>query len=360
MLRIRENRYLPRHCPSSVIIATIVRHVFLQVCNTRKVEPQRNGYSICDRDAKKRVVRVIIYAKFFSLFDTCAFCSPRPKFRESVGTETIAFAGRGQIFFGVFEGRKTIVKRALPRGKRYRACNILGSGSLARQGNRARGRTRGYYQHVRGHNNVAFRGYTLSRTVESRICWILEIGATAGEEDDEQSVISWRETFLRGQRTAFTEMLRGTVLIFVALLAVANATEVNQCGTGETLEDSDRIKISGCDVPPCKLKRRTKATIEQKFVPDRDVQSLVNNVHAIVLGVPLPFVGVDGTSACENVFNADGTTAGCALKKGTEYTYKREFSVLQIYPTISMVIHYALMEGNNTIACFEVPAKITN
>ncbi|CAL7951227.1 unnamed protein product [Xylocopa violacea] len=155
-------------------------------------------------------------------------------------------------------------------------------------------------------------------------------------------------------------MLRGTVLIFVALLAVANATEVNQCGTGETLEDSDRIKISGCDVPPCKLKRRTKATIEQKFVPDRDVQSLVNNVHAIVLGVPLPFVGVDGTSACENVFNADGTTAGCALKKGTEYTYKREFSVLQIYPTISMVIHYALMEGNNTIACFEVPAKITN
>lgn len=27
---------------------------------------------------------------------------------------------------------------------------------------------------------------------------------------------------------------------------------------------------------------------------------------------------------------------------------------------ISMVIHYALMEGNNTVACFEVPAKITN
>lgn len=30
------------------------------------------------------------------------------------------------------------------------------------------------------------------------------------------------------------------------------------------------------------------------------------------------------------------------------------------YLQISMVIHYALMEGNNTIACFEVPAKITN
>ncbi|XP_076766086.1 Niemann-Pick type C-2b [Xylocopa sonorina] len=155
-------------------------------------------------------------------------------------------------------------------------------------------------------------------------------------------------------------MLRETVLIFVALLAIARATEVNHCGTGEKVEDSERIKITGCEVPPCKLKRRTKATIEQKFVPEQDVQSLVNNVYAVVLGVPLPFVGVDGTSACESIFNEDGTTAGCALKKGVEYTYKREFAVLQIYPTISLTIHYALMEGNSTIACFEVPAKIIN
>ncbi|XP_003395667.1 ecdysteroid-regulated 16 kDa protein [Bombus terrestris] len=155
-------------------------------------------------------------------------------------------------------------------------------------------------------------------------------------------------------------MLRGIILVFVALLVVASATEVNQCGTGEKFEDSNQVKITGCDVPPCKLKRRTKAAVEQKFVPSEDVENVVNSVSAAVVGVPLPFIGVDGTSACDNIFKVDGTPAGCSLKKGVEYIYKREFPVLQIYPTISMVIHYALMDGNRTVACFEVPAKITN
>lgn len=103
---------------------------------------------------------------------------------------------------------------------------------------------------------------------------------------------------------------------------------------GEKFEDSNQVKITGCDVPPCKLKRRTKASVEQKFVPKQDVESLVNSVNAAVLGVPLPFVGVDGTSACDNIYNLDGTPAGCSLKKDVEYIYKREFPVLQIYPTV--------------------------
>ncbi|CAK9809033.1 NPC intracellular cholesterol transporter 2 homolog a [Anthophora plagiata] len=156
-------------------------------------------------------------------------------------------------------------------------------------------------------------------------------------------------------------MLRGTIFVFAALLVLATATEVNQCGEpGKKFEDVNQVKISGCNVPPCKLKRRTKASVEQKFVPDQDTDNIVNSVNAAVLGVPLPFVGVDGTSACESIFNVDGTPAGCSLKKGVEYLYKQQFPVLQIYPTISMVIHYALLQGNTTITCFEVPAKIVN
>ncbi|XP_031846613.1 Niemann-Pick type C-2b [Nomia melanderi] len=153
-------------------------------------------------------------------------------------------------------------------------------------------------------------------------------------------------------------MLRETILVFAVLIAVANATEVLKCGSGELYEDSNQIKISGCDKPPCKLKRGTKGTVEQKFVPNKDIESVTNSVSAAVLSVPLPFVGVDGTSACENIFNADGTPAGCSLKKGVDYYYKREFPILPIYPTISMVIHYELKEGEQSIACFEVPAKI--
>ena len=100
-------------------------------------------------------------------------------------------------------------------------------------------------------------------------------------------------------------------------------------------EDPNVVKISGCDSPPCKLKRRTKASVEYKFTSDEDAENVVNNVNAAILGVPLPFVGVDGTSACDNIFNLDGTSAGCSLKKGVDYIYKREFPVLQIYPTVS-------------------------
>ncbi|XP_076233862.1 Niemann-Pick type C-2b [Calliopsis andreniformis] len=155
-------------------------------------------------------------------------------------------------------------------------------------------------------------------------------------------------------------MLRETILVFAALLVIAAATQVKVCGSGETFEDPNQVKISGCEVPPCLLKRRTKASVEQKFVPERDTENLKNSVNAAVLGVPLPFVGVDGTSACNNIFHTDQTPAGCSLKKGVEYIYKREFPVLQIYPTISMVIHYELKDGNTSVTCFEVPAKITN
>lgn len=104
---------------------------------------------------------------------------------------------------------------------------------------------------------------------------------------------------------------------------------------GEPYGDANLVKITGCEIPPCKLKRRTTPAVEQKFVPDRDINNVMNSVNAAVLGVPLPFVGVDGTSACESIFNLDGSPAGCSLKKGTEYSYKREFTVLPIYPTVS-------------------------
>ncbi|XP_076656604.1 Niemann-Pick type C-2b [Halictus rubicundus] len=156
-------------------------------------------------------------------------------------------------------------------------------------------------------------------------------------------------------------MLRETILVFAVLAAVACATQVFECGSGEPITDTNLIKISGCDKPPCKLKRGTRPSVEQKFVVDHDVANVKNSVFALVLSVPLPFVGVDGTSACENIFNEDGTHPdSCALKAGTQYVYKREFAILPIYPTISLRIHYALKDGNSTIACFEVPSKITN
>lgn len=99
------------------------------------------------------------------------------------------------------------------------------------------------------------------------------------------------------------------------------------------------------------------------LISDHDIKKLITNVNGIILGVPLPFIGVDGTSACNNLYLEDGTTkTHCPLKAGEKYVYKNSFDVLPIYPTIAALdVYWALIEGNNKeLVCFEVPAKITN
>ena len=78
------------------------------------------------------------------------------------------------------------------------------------------------------------------------------------------------------------------------------------------------------------------------------------------MGIPLPFIGVDGTSACENIYTEDGSQKlDCPLKAGETYLYKNQFEVLQIYPKLNLVVHWALTKNNKNVVCFEVPAKIT-
>ncbi|XP_011309457.1 ecdysteroid-regulated 16 kDa protein [Fopius arisanus] len=155
-------------------------------------------------------------------------------------------------------------------------------------------------------------------------------------------------------------MFGKTTLVFttvLCLIALGDSTDVKQCanGGGNTIKST---VITECDEPPCELKRGTRVEIEQKFVPDRDVKSLKTSVHATILGLPLPFVGVDGSDACNHVYDAQGNVAGCPLKAGTEYHYKNGFPVRKIYPKVSLDVYWALVEDGNPITCFEVPSKI--
>ncbi|XP_055697254.1 ecdysteroid-regulated 16 kDa protein [Phlebotomus papatasi] len=147
---------------------------------------------------------------------------------------------------------------------------------------------------------------------------------------------------------------------FTCFISLSRATEVSQCQAGGAKKlESSEVSISNCQKPPCKLRRKTEVSIEQKFTPEKNLKTLTTTVHAEILGIPLPFIGVDNTSACENIFEEDGTTkASCPLKAGTPYVYKNSFKVLEIYPKTSLVVHWALTHGNKDVTCFEVPAKI--
>ena len=120
--------------------------------------------------------------------------------------------------------------------------------------------------------------------------------------------------------------------------------------------------------------------------------SLKTEVHAKILGIPFPFIGVDNTNACGNIFLADASTkARCPLAAGQEYIYRNKFDILEIYPKVgrsrspaypvtrSVVlthwadwlscwlpqvkvnVHWALVsQDNERILCFNVPAKIVS
>lgn len=97
-----------------------------------------------------------------------------------------------------------------------------------------------------------------------------------------------------------------------------------------------------------------------KFIPLREIKELTTNVNAKIAGFPFPFVGVDGTSACDNIYLEDGKTkTSCPLKSGVKYIYKNSFPILEVYPRIALVVRWSLTtDKNEAVMCFEIPAKI--
>ncbi|XP_015109109.1 ecdysteroid-regulated 16 kDa protein [Diachasma alloeum] len=156
-------------------------------------------------------------------------------------------------------------------------------------------------------------------------------------------------------------MFGKTTLVSIIVLCFAmlgNCTTVSPCTKGGSLDPIKSINITNCDEPPCELKRNTVVTIEEKFVPDKDIESLSTSAYAISFFLRIPFSKVNGRDACEYIYDAEGNVTGCPLKAGTEYYYKREFRVLKRYPEVSGTAEWALVENGTPITCFQVESKI--
>lgn len=77
--------------------------------------------------------------------------------------------------------------------------------------------------------------------------------------------------------------------------------------------------------------------MKREMFADREVKRLKQSVMAQVMGISMPFVGVDGTTACDNVYEEDRVTkANCPMKAGTTYVYLFQLKVLPKYPSVSM------------------------
>ncbi|XP_028163604.1 ecdysteroid-regulated 16 kDa protein [Ostrinia nubilalis] len=148
------------------------------------------------------------------------------------------------------------------------------------------------------------------------------------------------------------------VLACAALVALAAATNVEQC-SGKSFDNlNENVQLSPCKKPPCRLKKGTQQHITINFTPDEDLDDIQNKVTAKVLGLDVPFVGVDGNSICDKLFTESGEKANCPVKAGTKYVYKDSFPVLSIYPTLNTNVHWEL-KGKRDLICFTVPVRIS-
>ncbi|XP_023935868.1 NPC intracellular cholesterol transporter 2 [Bicyclus anynana] len=154
-----------------------------------------------------------------------------------------------------------------------------------------------------------------------------------------------------------------TFAVVLALYAIAvrsDITPAEQC-PGQHFDGlEERIQVVPCSKSRCKLRKGTNTTVIFKFKTDSVVNKLTNDVYAIISGVPLPFIGVSGVSACPHVQRADsGAPAPCPLEPHQEYIYTNQFPILSFYPPVPLRVHWSLNNGTADIVCFEVPAVIT-
>lgn len=155
--------------------------------------------------------------------------------------------------------------------------------------------------------------------------------------------------------------LRQTVLVTFLLTTCLAATPTKKC-VGKALEPV-KLEMGECNATPCTIKRNTTVPVDIHFKLDRDARELYQNVFANILSIPFPFIGVDGTSICDNIFDTDGVTkVNCPLKKDHVYRYLYTFKILDRYPKIDLEVHWSLNEKKNAreLVCFELPSKITN
>ncbi|KAL1461145.1 hypothetical protein WDU94_013074 [Cyamophila willieti] len=158
---------------------------------------------------------------------------------------------------------------------------------------------------------------------------------------------------LGGQQVLFQIVFLGT--------AVLSITPTKKC-PGKSLEPV-KLEIGDCTTHPCIIKRNTTVPVDIHFKLDRDARELFSNVYANILSIPFPFIGVDGSSVCNSIYDTDGKTkVSCPLKKDHVYRYINTFKILDRYPKIDLEVHWSLNEKKNgrELICFDLPSKITN
>nr|QDX01886.1 ML protein [Penaeus japonicus] len=141
------------------------------------------------------------------------------------------------------------------------------------------------------------------------------------------------------------------VVLAASLIAVASTTIVQDCGSKATVTE---VRVSGCEVPPCLLKRGEDIVVEIDFENLKETtKSLTAKVHGNIGGIDIPWFGVD-KDACNDL-----TVGDCPVDGTEKIYYSAGVPILSSYPSVAVIVKWQLLTDNNeNAACFVVPAQI--
>ncbi|XP_066245430.1 NPC intracellular cholesterol transporter 2-like [Euwallacea similis] len=160
--------------------------------------------------------------------------------------------------------------------------------------------------------------------------------------------------------------MKSCVLCFllVCLVSFCNTTKVNQC-PGDNFPNQDKNFIIGnCVVPPCLAKKNTKLISKMRFKAESVPKELVKSVYFILSGTNFPFIGVDGSNACDFIYELDEKTkvSNCNLVKGKTYVYIDSVDILPAFPKLKGFVHWGLVDPatGKDVLCFEMSLHIVD
>lgn len=113
------------------------------------------------------------------------------------------------------------------------------------------------------------------------------------------------------------------------------------------------VIIGGCENLPCEAKRNTQVPIKFKFTAgksfypfciylkrsfiDSSTKDLIQEISINLNGVNLPFLGMDGASACDSIYEADEKTKNqCNFVEGKSYIYQNALNILPVFPKVRL------------------------
>ncbi|XP_037772516.1 NPC intracellular cholesterol transporter 2-like [Penaeus monodon] len=142
------------------------------------------------------------------------------------------------------------------------------------------------------------------------------------------------------------------LFLALCLVSVASATIFQDCGS---LGADVDLRVEGCDVPPCVLKRGETYPFEILFTASRSSSELRIDAYASIGGLPVPWPGLD-TDGCQQL---QGTETPCPIAEGDQVLWHMEVYVLKDFPAIATVATFKLLDSHgDPQACVVVPVQL--